>query len=150
LYAHLRAENGRDHGREHEVHRAKVVSASHVRLGAIERGDEDDRRQFRARPLPDQLRGFEAVHARHSHVEQDHGEVLLQQLPQGIWAGGRLDHVLAQRGQDGSEREPFRRVIVDEEDVDLRLDGRGSRCRHHALSNHLTFLNTLTRSRTWW
>ena len=88
--ADLGAHDRRHDRREDEVHRAKVVAAPHVGLGLVQRRHEDDRRELRAWPLTDQLRCLETVHDRHSHVEQDHGELVAEQLAQGVGARGRL------------------------------------------------------------
>ena len=75
------------HRREDEVHRAELVAAPHVRLGLVQGGDEDDRRQLRAGALPDEVGGFETVHDRHPNVQQDDRELLAEQLAQGVGAG---------------------------------------------------------------
>ena len=53
----------------------------------------------------DQPRGLEAVHARHLHVEQDHGEVALEQAAQRGLARLRAHESLAERLENRLERE---------------------------------------------
>jgi hypothetical protein len=77
----------------HQRHRdvidgADLVALELVDLADLESGHEDDRRVLETRMLPDQARGFEAVHVRHHHVEQDHGEGLLQQPVERFLAAG--------------------------------------------------------------
>ena len=88
-------------------------------LGVVDRADEDDRRRLGARPLPDHLRGLEAVHPRHVHVEQDDGEILLEQAAQRLLAGPRLDEILIQLLQQHLVREELIRPVVDDQDINL-------------------------------
>ena len=71
------------------------------------------------RPLAllDQGRGLEAVQLGHLHVEQDHGDVMAQKLPQRVLARVGVDQVLAERREDALERKQVLRPVVDEEDV---------------------------------
>jgi hypothetical protein len=59
-------------------------------------GQENDRRDPRTRALADQLRGLEAVHARHPHVEQDNREIVVERAAQGFLAGICQQEVLVQ------------------------------------------------------
>jgi len=77
---------------------------------------------------------------------------LAQELSQRIGAGRGFNHVLVQRREDGPEREALRRVVIDDEDVDLRPGGRRRRFRLPSRAarprHHLIFRNRLTPSRT--
>ena len=66
----------------------------------------------RAFALLDQRRSLDAVELGHLHVEQYHGDLVPQQLPQRILAGMRVDEVLAERLQDGLEREQVLGAVV--------------------------------------
>src|SRR6266446_1387438 len=148
-HGYLGPHDGGDHWGEDEVDRSEIVAPTHVDLGVVERGDEDDRGHLRSRSLTNQSGGLEAVHPRHPHVEQDDREVLLQELAQGVWAGSGFDDVLTERGQDCLHRETFGGVVVHEQDVHLGIGGGGAR-GHRSLRGHWTSLNTRTASRTCW
>ena len=70
--------------------------------------------------IVDQLRGLEAVHARHLDVEQHHREFLLHERIERLEAGIDRDQVVAQRLEDGAIGQQARRLIVHHQDV-----GRG-------------------------
>jgi hypothetical protein len=76
-----------------------------VRLALVDRRQEDDRRVPGALPLPDQLCRLEPIQVRHLHVEQDHREVLVQQLTQRLPPRLRLHQVLAQALEHRLERD---------------------------------------------
>ena len=73
----------------------------------------------RALELLDQLGGLEAVHARHLHVEQDHGELVVEQAPQRLFARLDADELLAERLEDRLEREQVLGPVVDEQELGL-------------------------------
>ena len=73
----------------------------------------------RALELLDQLGGLEAVHARHLHVEQDHGVLVVEQASQRLFARLDADELLAERIEDRLEREEVLRPVVDEQDPGL-------------------------------
>ncbi len=116
-HRHLRAQDLGVERLEDVVDRARRIAAEHLLLVLGDRGDEDDRHVPRAFALLDQRRSLEAVELGHLHVEQDHGDLVPQQLPQRILAGMRIDQVLAERLQDALEREQVLGPIVDQEDV---------------------------------
>ena len=82
-----------------------------------DRRQEDDRDCLRALALLDQRRCLEAVEPGHLDVEQDHGDVVLQELPQSLLAGVGEDQILLQRLEDGLEGEEILLPVVDQEDV---------------------------------
>ena len=100
-------------GDDDEVGRARVA----------ERAQEDHRRGARLLALPGDGGGLKAVEAGHHHVEEDHGEVLVQEALERLLARLRADHAVSERRQDGLERQEIRRVVVD--DQDGGLDGAG-------------------------
>ena len=109
---HLRAQDLGVEGLEDVVDRTRRVTPEHLLLVLRDRGDEDDRHVARAFALLDQRRRVEAVELGHLHVEQDHGDLVPQQLPQRILAGMRVDEVLAERLQDGLEGEQVLGAVV--------------------------------------
>ena len=99
------------------VDRARAVAAEHV-LGVLrDRGQEEDRDVPRPLALLDQLRGLEAVHARHLDVEQDRRELLVEQAPQRLLARGGPDEVGLERLQDRLQGEQVLRPVVDEQQL---------------------------------
>ena len=124
-HAHLRAQHVRVERLEDVVDGARRVAAEDLLAVAADRGEEEDRDVARALPLLDQARGLEAVDPRHLHVEQDHGEVPAEQLPERLLAGVRAHELLPERLEDGLEREQVLGAVVDEE------DGRGRRRLAH-------------------
>ena len=71
------------------------------------------------RPLAllDQLRGLEAVHARHLDVEQDRRELLVEQAPQRLLARRGADEVGLERLEDRLQGEQVLRPVVDEQQL---------------------------------
>src|SRR5690606_11323724 len=82
----------------------------------VDGGQEDDRDSSGLLSLPDERGGFVAVHFRHEHIEQDDGEIVLQQFPQGQLAGGDRDDV-AQWLEHFGKGEEISLVVVNEEDL---------------------------------
>ena len=109
-----------------EVDRADGIAAEDLGVAAVEGRQEDDRGVLRAVAPADQRRGLEPVHARHLDVEQDDGEVPVEQPLQRLGAGLGPDQVLAEVGEDGLQGEEVLRAIVDHEDVDLVIIRHGS------------------------
>ena len=75
--------------------------------------------------LTDHRDELEAIKIRHADVDEHDTDIHLQQRLQRLAAGVRLDEVLAEFVQNDFVGEQFRRLIVDEEDVDLFLIGHG-------------------------
>ena len=122
-HRHLGAQHLGHDRRQDVIDRAEPVPARHVRLVAVG-GDEDDRRVLAARPRPDERRGLEAVHDRHAHVEQDDGEVPVEERPQRLLPGADLHDVLAELGEDRLERDQLVGVVVYHQDVDPIVQDR--------------------------
>ena len=113
---HLAAQHVRHHGRQDVVHGAERVAARRVHLVG-EGGDEDDRRVRGLAPRADELGGFQPVHARHIHVEKDHGALVVEEPPQRLLARGCRHDVLLQLLQDRAENDALVEPVVDDEDV---------------------------------
>jgi hypothetical protein len=116
--------------RQDVVHRAQRVPASGVRLVAVGR-DEDDRRVLGALPLAHQRRSLETVETRHVDVEQDDGELLPQQVPEGLPARVRADDFLVKLREDRRERQQLVPAVVDSQDAD-RVSGPADHRSSHA------------------
>ena len=118
----LRAQHGRVERLEHVVDGAGGITAEDLLLVLRDRGDEDDRDVARACALLDQRCRLEAVQLGHLHVEQDHRNVVAQQLSQRILARVRMEERLPERLEDCLEREQVLGAVVDEQHVrHLRL-----------------------------
>jgi hypothetical protein len=119
----LGAEDLGDDGLEEEVDGADRVALEDLRLGAAIGGGKENRDVARSLALADELGGLDAVHARHLDVHEDEREVLLQKALQCLLTRARLDEVLAEILEHGLEGQEVRRVVVDQEDVDLVVGG---------------------------
>ena len=117
---HLGAQHlGHDRHR-HVVDGADFVAAQVVHLADLDGRDEDDGELLEARMLADHGGKLEAVELRHHHVDQHDRHVLgLEQDTERLVRRGRLDQVLAQLGEDDLVAQKLRRLIVDQQDVDL-------------------------------
>jgi hypothetical protein len=125
---HLRAEHLGLERLEHVVDRARRVAAEHVPLVLRDRGQEDDRNVLRQLPLLDQRSGLEPVEARHQDVEQDAGELLVQQQrAQRLLSGASVNEVLPEGLEDRLERDQVLLDVVDEQQVDALLVHRRTR-----------------------
>jgi hypothetical protein len=101
------------------VHRAALVAADAVDVAHEDRGDEDDRRRVEARVLPDHVDQVEAVELRHADVDEDDGDVVLEEQVERLARRAGLDQVLAELAEDGLVAEQLGRLVVDHQHVDL-------------------------------
>lgn len=101
------------------VHGAHGVAAADIQQRGADGGDKYDRRMFRPLAFADEGSSFKAVEVGHLDVEQDGGEILLQEAAEGFDAGAGFDEVLVEVGESGFEDDEVGRVVVDEKDVDL-------------------------------
>src|SRR5688572_33208055 len=83
-------------------------------------GKEDDRHAAGALKAADRRRGFEAVDARHAHVEQDGRELALQHLAQRLLTGLRAMDARAQVLEQRGQGKKVLRFVVYEQDVHWR------------------------------
>ena len=99
------------------VHGAGVVAAEDVLRVLGDRRQEDDRDV--AGPLAplDQLSRLEPVQPRHLDVEQDRGELFLEQVPERLLAGLRAHELLAERLEERFEREQVLGPVVDQQQL---------------------------------
>ena len=72
--------------------------------------------RVRSRAL-DQLGGLEPVQPRHLDVEQDRGELCLEQVPERLLARSSADELLAERLEERLEREQVLGPVVDQEEL---------------------------------
>src|SRR4051812_10200571 len=100
------------------IDRPRLVAAQAVEIGNLDGRHEDDRNLLEARVVADHGGELEAIELRHRDVEQDEGDIHLQQLLKRLPRGTRLDQVLAQLTQNDLIAEQLGRLIIHEEDVD--------------------------------
>ena len=110
---HLGAQDRRVERLEDVVDGARLVAAEDVLRLLADRRQEEDRDVPRALAPLDQLGGLEAVEARHLHIEEDHGELVLEQVAEGLVSRRRGDKPVAERLEDRLEREQVLRAVVD-------------------------------------
>ena len=115
----LGAQHLRHHRHRDIVDRADLVAAQMVGVGDLHARHEDHGELLEARVLADHGGELEAVDLRHDHVDQDDGDVGLEQDAERLVWGARLDQVLAQLAQYDFVAEQFGRLVVDQQDVDL-------------------------------
>ena len=81
-----------------EIDRAGLIAAETALRVGVAGGDENDRNMAGALVAAHQLGQFEAVQARHLHVDQRQRDVVLQQKLKRLVAGARLQQHQARRG----------------------------------------------------
>ena len=141
-HRYLRLEHFSNHRQEHVIHRAESIAFEAVNVGGVIGGDKNDGRLFEPRPLPNQFRGFEAVHTGHVNVQQDDGEILLQKTFERLAPVSCFDNVLAQFKQNGFVGHQLSGLIVHKQNVDfifLHLNRLGAEaspylCSHTRMS----------------
>ncbi len=114
-HLHLGAQDERVDGLEHHVDRASRIGLEQVRLVAEHRGQEHDGDPGGAPALADQRGGLITVDAWHVQVQQDDREVLVQEPPQGLFAGPGDHDVVAQFLQRAGGGEGVALVVVDDQ-----------------------------------
>src|SRR5688500_12515004 len=85
------------------------------------RAEEDDRGAAQALDAADRRRGLEAVDARHAHVEQDRGVLVLQHLAQRLFTRARAVQTRAQILEQRAQREQVLRLVVDQQQLHSEL-----------------------------
>jgi hypothetical protein len=90
-----------------------------VGVGNLHARHEDHRQLLEARMLADHGCELEAVDLRHHHVDQDDGDVGLEQDAQRLVRRVGLDQVLAKLLEDDLVAEELGGLVIHQEDVDL-------------------------------
>ena len=82
----------------------------------VDGGEEDDRRALGLFTLADERGRFIAVYSRHKDIQQNDGEILLQQIAQSLFARLRSDDI-AGCGEHFADRQQIALIIVNGEDA---------------------------------
>ena len=124
------------------VDRARAVAAEHVGVLEHVRREEQDRDLAKPlRPLDD-LRELDAVDARHLDVEDDRGDVVLEQHAQRAVGVLGAQHRVAVGVEHGLERIEVARLVVDQEQLDLVVE------HQFAIVGH-RYSHTRSSDRSW-
>src|SRR5215469_15704487 len=117
--ANLCAEQFGVHGDRNVVDRAALVTLQAIEISQVHCRNENDRHPLEARVLADHLSKFEAVEFRHAYVQQNNGDVILEQLLERFFSGVGLDQIVAKFAEDCFVGKKFGRLVVDHQDVDF-------------------------------
>ena len=101
------------------VDSAQRITFENMLLGFIDRGQENDRSVTRLLTFANQSSRFEAVDRRHIHIENDEGEFLMKEKPQGIDPGWSSDKILSEIAQERFQCDQIFDVIINQQDTDL-------------------------------
>jgi hypothetical protein len=107
------------------VDRAAVIAAQHVALVQHVRREEQDRHVARPPPLLDDLGELQAAHPRHLDVEDDRGELLIEQGEQRLVGRVRGHEPAPALRQERLERFEVARLVVDDQHARFVDVGRG-------------------------
>ena len=132
------------------VDRAHLIAAQPVDVADLYRGDEYHRRLLEAGMFADHRGELEPVQFRHADVDQDDGDIVLEQELKRFAPGRSLDQVLAEFLQDDFIGEQLRRLIVHQKNVYLllvhHLVHADQRCNHIRMaSSNCSVLTGLAR-----
>ncbi len=117
----LGAQHLRYDGHRNIVDRTHFVAAQPVDVADLYRGDEYHRRLLEAGMFADHRGEFEPVQFRHADIDQDDGDVVLEQELERFASGRSLDQVLAEFLQDDLIGEQLRWLVVHQKNVYLVL-----------------------------
>ena len=120
---HLGPQNFGNDRYRHVIHRAQFVSAHAIDVGYLDRGNEDDGRLLKPRMLADHGRQLEAVELRHAHVDENDGDIVLEQICQRLPRRRSLDQIFSEVAQDHLVGQKLIRLVVDQKDVDFVSHG---------------------------
>ena len=145
-HRHLRPQNLRNHRDAHVIDCTDLVAADAIEIRGVDGSDEDDRRLGEARMFANQGGGLEAVHAWHVDVQQNDGNLFLQQDFEGLISRPGAQQILAKPRQHRLVSEQLLRLIVHQKYVE-----RVGRYHSHVLSLYrfgLAMCETGTRQAT--
>src|SRR5208283_792248 len=118
-YAHLGPQDFRYDRDRNIVDRPTLISPQTVKIGQMDRRDENDRNLLEAGMLSNHRGQFEAVEIWHAHIDQDDRDVGLEQVCQRLARRVGRNQDLAEVLEDHLVTEQLRWLVVDQEDVDF-------------------------------
>jgi hypothetical protein len=117
--ADLGAQQLGHHRHGHVIRGAVLVALDAIEVGHRDCRYEDDRRALEPRMLADHRGELETVELRHADVDQHDTDVVLQQQHEGFARRVGLEEILVELGENDLVAQQLRRLIVDQQDVDL-------------------------------
>ena len=124
-YPHLGAQHFGNDRHRHVIDRAHLVAAQAIDVGQMNGRDENDRRLAEPRMLADHRGQLKAVEFRHADVDQNDGDVVLEQELQRLARGRGFDQIFAELAEDHLVGQELVRLIVHQKNVDFL--GHGGR-----------------------
>jgi hypothetical protein len=95
----------------------------------MNRRDKNDGDALKPWMLADDIGNLKAVHIRHAHVHQDHGDIVSEKIFQRLAAGSRCNQVLSQSGKDRFVGEKLCWIVVNHQNVDFIVCAHRRACR---------------------
>ena len=117
----LGAQHFRHHRHRNVVDRAHLIAAQPVDVADLNRRDEYHRRFLEARMFADHRGKFESVEFRHANVDQDDGDVVLEQELERFAPRRGRDQVFSEVLQNDFIGEQLGRLIVHQKNIDFLL-----------------------------
>ena len=118
-YLDLRAQDFRNNRHRHVVHGAHFVAAQAIDVSQQDRGNKNQCGLLEARVIADHGRELKAVDVRHVDVNKYDRDVVLEKELERLRGVARAQQIFANILENGAIGKQFRRLIVDEQDVDL-------------------------------
>ena len=116
----LRPQDRRQQRFDEVIDRPQFIGAIDGEIGGFVGGQEDDGGVAGTVAAADELGGGEAVQALHLHVEEDDGEILLEQQAKRLFAGAGRDQVLTEVREDRFQGQQVGRLVVHQQDIGPR------------------------------
>src|SRR5262249_36593710 len=117
-HTHFRAKQVRNNWNGNVVDGAALISANAVNIRHVNAGNENDRGVLIPRMLANQIGQLKTVDVRHADVQQNDGDVFLQQMIKSLAPGACLDEVFVQAAQNCLVAQELRRLVVDHQNID--------------------------------
>ncbi len=101
---------------DQEVDCAQIVASLQIAVLSCLASEEDDGSGSHFVGIPNELSSFEPVHPRHVDVQNDDGNLALQQFGKRLFARSGRDDRTVQRSQHCAQQITQPRIVVDHED----------------------------------
>ena len=122
-HSHLGSQHLGDHRHRNIVDRAHLIGAEAIDVGQMDCGNEDDCGFLKAGMLANHRRQLEPIELRHANIDEDDRNLQLEQLLERLAGGGGLHEILSELAEDGLVAQQLRRLIVNQQDVNLVVRG---------------------------